>query len=98
MKTLDVKFNGEDYKIRRNMYTLNLFQKEYKKLGDDADQSESLILFSWSALKGYNKGFNLDIEDVAMHIDEPDNEDFLKSISEILNPEEEGEESDGEKK
>lgn len=99
MITLDVKFNGKEYKIRRNMYTLNLFQKEFKKLDEDSDQSESLVAFAWAALKGYNKDFKLSTEDVAMDLDDPKNQDFLESVTKILQPEEAKEsEEDVEKK
>jgi len=96
MKTIDVKFQGKDYKIRRNMYTMHLFQNELKKAGEVSDIVSTMI-FSYCALKGYNKDFNDSLDTVMMHIDDEDNISVLDGIAELFKSEVE-EKEEGESK
>jgi len=101
IKTLKVTFNGKEYQIRRNMYTMHLFANELKKYEAENDEIISTIIFAYCALKGFNKDFDLSFEDVAMSIDDPENESLVIAIAELFNTEEKeesAEEVDSEKK
>lgn len=89
IKTVKVTFEGKEYQIRNSMYTQYLFRTELKKIDSEVREDISLMIFAWSALKGFNKDFNLTLEDVMMTIDEPQNASLIKGIGEILKTENE---------
>lgn len=98
MKTFDVKFNGKDYKVRSNFKSKLLYEKELKK-NPDMGHVESIAVFAWCMLRGFNKGFDMSFDDFAMYIDDPDNEDFIKKCTEAVASEsDEEEKGDSEKK
>ena len=95
MKTIDVKFQGKDYKIRRNMYTMHLFQTELQKAGEVGEVG-NILIFAYCALKGYNE-YNGTLEDVMMYLDDEENISLVEGIAELFKSED-SEEKDTEKK
>lgn len=83
MLTKDVKFNGQDYKIRFNYKTRYLYAEEIKKRGE-VEQSEAIIIYAWCFLRGYNSGFNLSFDDFLMDFDDDNNIPFLDACAEVI--------------
>ena len=101
LKTITTKFNGVEYKIRNNFETLNTYYKLIKEEKPE-NEYEYLVAYAYSALHGFNEKCEVTLKQIAMYWDDPQNEQFLKDITEVINDGMEkrsnDEKEDGEKK
>lgn len=85
MKTLNVKFNGKEYKIRDNWASKRIFQEAVKNDKSILENNEDVIVFfSYAVLLGYNKDFDMDFDEFTQVIDDEENKEFLDAVVELL--------------
>jgi hypothetical protein len=83
MKTLDVRFNGKAYKIRNNQLTRRFWAEEVAA-SPKMTNLEMVVKYGYCLLKGFNLSFNMSYLEYEMYLDDEENTDFIKGITELV--------------